>query len=72
VNFRDPALVTAVHALERRPGPESEVDVMRRIHRQQVAADRARARESRRALRHGVHGIVRPAFAVWAVVDPRR
>ncbi len=73
MNIHDPAFVTAVHALERRRGPESELDVLRRIHRQEIAAERARTRELRRAQRrHGASAIARPAFAIWALVDPRR
>jgi hypothetical protein len=73
VNIHDPAFVTAIHAFEPEGGRESELDVMRRLHRQNVAAERARIRELRRAQRrHGAHGIARPAFALWALVDPRR
>ena len=73
MNVHDPAMVVAVRALEPRGGRESELDVMRRLHRREVAAERARIREVRREQRrHGAHGIARPAFAIWALVDPRR
>jgi hypothetical protein len=73
MNVYDPAIVTGVHSLAPRPAPESEIEVIRRIHRQQVAAERANSRELGRARNHhGAHGIARPVVAIWALVGSRR
>lgn len=52
--------------------PEREVSVLRRQHREHVAAMRAQERAERDAPKAGAHKIGRPAAAIWAFVSLRR
>lgn len=66
-----PALITAADAL-RRHGRESELEVLRRMHREQLAAERASRRKARSVARRGRRRLARPAIALWTLVTPRR
>jgi hypothetical protein len=52
--------------------PEREDAVLRRQHREHVAAERAQARAEREAPTYGAHGLKRPAAALWSLVTLRR
>jgi hypothetical protein len=67
-----PSIITAADAIRTARVRETELDLLRRLHREDLAAVRASRREARRAARHGAHGLARPARAIWTLVAPRR
>jgi hypothetical protein len=52
--------------------PEREVAILRRQHREFVAAERARVRAERDTPTSGALRIKRPAAAIWSLVSLRR
>jgi hypothetical protein len=67
-----PSLITAADAIRAARAPETELDLLRRLHREDLAAARASRREARRAARPGARRLTRPAIAIWTFVAPRR
>jgi hypothetical protein len=56
----------------RHRAPEREDAVLRRQHREHLAAERAKARAEREAPSFGARGLRRPAAAFWSLVTLRR
>jgi hypothetical protein len=55
-----------------RHASESEQAVLRRLHREHAAAERARTREQHPDASFGAHTIGRPIAAIWGLVGMRR
>ena len=65
--------VDATRSLDgHRPASSGEVAELRLMHREHVAAERARMREAHPRVAAGVRRIRRPAAACWALVGTRR
>lgn len=67
-----PPIITAADAILAARTRESELDLLRRLHREDLAAARAGRREARRIARHGARRFTRPAVAIWMLVAQRR
>jgi hypothetical protein len=70
--YRPPMNLRIEHLEATRRAPEREVEVLRRLHREHVAAVRAKARDERQPSLTGARRIARPAAAIWALVFMRR
>jgi hypothetical protein len=70
--YRTPEIRDATTRERGGRAPEREVAVLRRQHREHVAAERAKERALREAPQFGARGLTRPASAIWAFVSTRR
>jgi hypothetical protein len=71
--YHPPSVNTSVGKHERSNRPrEREESVMRRLHVEYLAAERARGRAQREAPKSGAYRLTSPAAALWALVTLRR
>jgi hypothetical protein len=70
--YRPPMSSSSMRLEASRRAPEREHDVQRRLHREHVAAERAKMREQRATSQSGGRRLARPAAALWSLVAIRR
>jgi hypothetical protein len=68
--YRPPLSPGIIRVEQHHRAPDREIDIVRRQHREHIAAERAKRREERLAAQPAGRRIANPVAALWAMMHP--